>query len=357
MLPFVPRQTETGRMSILESVLANLTTRIPGAAIAVTGAGGSTALPTDIRHIHALRHSGSGLVAVLDRLEDKLQHSRVDFVLVDDFNVRAEMSGIMARLVPHGYRFFACNKDGIVAELGSWLDATPYQHFLAVHQRLADSFIFGTPKRLDLCALFARHGITVAGLIHLGAHEGEELADYARLGRFPVTLIEAHPDTYRRLEATVAAMPDVFPVHAAVTDRDGPVTFHISGYDECNSVLPVATLGAIMPGAAEQGTIEVAGRSLDSLATEWRAQGHKAASANVVVCDIQGAELLALQGASSFLPQLEAVVLEVSFDELYEGCGQVEEIDQIMDDAGFTRVATASVQHWSWGDALYVRRR
>lgn len=357
MVPLALRQNETGSMSILEAVLDNLTTRIPGAAIVTTGDAGAAAVPCDVRHIHALRHSGSALAGVLDGLEDKLDHSRVDFVLFDGVDIRAEMSGIMARLIPHGFRVFGCSQDGIVAELGSWLDATPYQHFLAVHQRLADLFIFGTPKRLDLSQLFERYGITVAGLIHLGAHEGEELADYARLGSFPVTLIEAHPDTYRRLAAKVAAMEDVFPVHAAVTDRDGPVTFHISGYAECNSVLPVATLGAIMPGAAEQGTIEVAGRSLDSLAAEWREQGHKAASANVLVCDIQGAELLALQGASSFLPQLDAVVLEVSFDELYEGCGQVEEIDQIMADAGFARVATASVQHWSWGDALYVRRR
>jgi hypothetical protein len=75
-----------------------------------------------------------------------------------------------------------------------------------------------------------------------------------------------------------------------------------------------------------------------------------------MVSDIQGAELLALRGARETLPQFDAIVLEVSFDDLYTGCAQVEEIDQFMETAGFERIATVSTWHPSWSDAFYLRR-
>jgi hypothetical protein len=71
--------------------------------------------------------------------------------------------------------------------------------------------------------------------------------------------------------------------------------------------------------------------------------------------DIQGAELLALQGAVETLQSIDAINTEINYEELYEGCALVHQLDDFLAHQGFTRVATVTPYHPSWGDAFYVR--
>lgn len=309
-----------------------------------------------VRHGFIMRHSGKNLAFVLDGLDQMLGYSRIDLILFGDFEARTELPPVAGRLASYGYRLFGIEDDGLFKEFTFWIEGLPYRRYLAIHQRVADLILFSVHRALDLAGLCQHSGVEIRGLIHLGAHEGQELTSYRKIGQFPVTLVEAHPDIFQRLVANVSDIADVFAIHAAVTDRDGPVTLHISAHDQSSSVLPIGAMQRLIPTTVEQGTIEVPGRSLDSLFNEWRSVGHEAARANVMVSDIQGAELLALSGARETLPQFDAIILEVSFDDLYAGCAQVEEIDQFMETAGFERIATVSTWHPSWSDAFYRRR-
>ena len=56
----------------------------------------------------------------------------------------------------------------------------------------------------------------------------------------------------------------------------------------------------------------------------------------------------------NILPSIDAMILEVNRDEVYEGCPMVEDLDRFLSDFGFERVGT----HWqsqSWGDAIYAK--
>jgi len=70
---------------------------------------------------------------------------------------------------------------------------------------------------------------------------------------------------------------------------------------------------------------------------------------------VQGAERMVLEGAGELLRHVDLVSLEVNFEELYEGCAQIEAIEAMLGDKGFRRVALASPYHPSWGDAVYAR--
>jgi hypothetical protein len=70
---------------------------------------------------------------------------------------------------------------------------------------------------------------------------------------------------------------------------------------------------------------------------------------------VQGAEALVLKGAEKTLRQTRAVFIEVNFAELYRGGAEIEDIDTLLEGAGFRRIATASAFHPTWGDAFYVR--
>ena len=69
--------------------------------------------------------------------------------------------------------------------------------------------------------------------------------------------------------------------------------------------------------------------------------------------DIQGAELLALKGATKSLQYAKALYLEVNEKELYKNCALIDEIDTFLSQHNFKRVLTKFTQH-GWGDALYL---
>jgi hypothetical protein len=69
--------------------------------------------------------------------------------------------------------------------------------------------------------------------------------------------------------------------------------------------------------------------------------------------DIQGAELMALKGATHSIQYAKALYLEVNEKELYQNCGLVTEMDEFLSRYHFKRVLTYFTVH-GWGDALYI---
>ena len=166
-------------------------------------------------------------------------------------------------------------------------------------------------------------------------------------------LIEANPKLVERLRSIVATTPGVSIAHCAINDTDGPVDLHVASHDDSSSILPLKLHQRIYPTIVEDAVIQVPGLRLDGLMDSL---GLNPADFNILCVDIQGAELRALRGAVKSLEAIEAISIEINFEELYEGCAQVEDIDNFLGDRGFDRVATLTPYHSSWGDALYVRR-
>jgi hypothetical protein len=85
-------------------------------------------------------------------------------------------------------------------------------------------------------------------------------------------------------------------------------------------------------------------------------RGNKNAySTDFLSIDVQGAEALVLKGAMKTLRYIDAVSIEVNFTDLYEGCAQIEDIENMFRAVGFRRAALISAYHPSWADAVYIR--
>ena len=69
--------------------------------------------------------------------------------------------------------------------------------------------------------------------------------------------------------------------------------------------------------------------------------------------DIQGAELLALKGATQSIKHAKVLYIEVYSKELYKECALIHEIDAYLASFNFKRVLTNITIH-KWGDALYI---
>jgi len=227
-----------------------------------------------------------------------------------------------------------------------------YCNYLAVNERFK-SKVAGQPTAMpDFRQQCARYGIRPRGIIHIGAHEGKEAEKYLRMGAEKVLLIEANPAVYERLKANVAGLAGVQTVNCAISNVNGSTTLHVTSMDQSSSILPLKHHRQIYPKITEVGRITVRCCTLDTLLGEM---GLSPSDFNIINIDIQGAELLAFQGAADLLKHVDCINTEVNYEELYEGCAQIEQIDDFLKGFGFERKAVTSPYHWSWGDAFYVR--
>jgi FkbM family methyltransferase len=178
------------------------------------------------------------------------------------------------------------------------------------------------------------------------------------LGFRHALLIEANPTPFFQLKQNWKDAPYATVVNCAILDTNGPVEFTITNQGESSSLLkPARALEELFIKEQlvfkEEGIITVPGRTLDYLLKEWNMLPQWF---NVLVIDIQGAELLALKGAASLLPHLDMVNIEVNFEELYRNGAQIDEIDDFLAPYRFRRVYTVSTRR-AWADALYVKEQ
>jgi FkbM family methyltransferase len=195
------------------------------------------------------------------------------------------------------------------------------------------------------------NNIECKGALHLGAHECEELPFYNEIGLSDkdVTWIDAIPSKVE--EAKVRGVPNVY--NAVITDKDDEdVVFNVSNNCQSSSVLEFGTHSTEHPWVVYVDTIKQKSLTLDTFIER---NGIDATKLTFWNFDIQGAELMALRGATKYIKYAKAMYLEVNEKELYKGCGLIDEIDAFLSKYKFERVLTKITEH-GWGDALYVLR-
>lgn len=207
---------------------------------------------------------------------------------------------------------------------------------------------------LDLPRLWRRYTLPARGVIHVGAHAGQERIAYSACGLIRQIWIEPQPEVFERLRAAIPESAEVRHFNVACGDRAGRAVMHrIAGNDGLSNSLLRPTLHLERwPGLRPEGTIEVPVARLDELLDS---AGINAADYSLLVLDVQGFELAALRGAHRTLEAIDAVACEIASVPLYEHGTTASALDACLDQRGFVRVVT----RWSAGcagDALYIRR-
>lgn len=192
--------------------------------------------------------------------------------------------------------------------------------------------------------------IQVTGAFHIGAHDCEELGFYKGLGLAETDVVWIDAIERKVNEAKAKGISNIYT--AVVTDKDDDtVTFNVSNNVQSSSVLKFKTHAQMYPGVVFVDKFTSKTTTID---TFFEKNSIDVAKHNFWNFDIQGAELLALKGATKALSSAKALYLEVNEKELYEGCGLIGEIDSFVATYGFRRVLT-EMTPFGWGDALYVK--
>jgi len=201
----------------------------------------------------------------------------------------------------------------------------------------------------DIYNILLSKNINITGAFHIGAHECEELSFYNKLSLNDEDIIWIDAIHEKVIESKNKGIPNVY--HAVINDKDDEdITFNISNNGQSSSILEFGTHSEEHPWVIYTNKINMKSISVDSF---FERNNFDAGKYNFWNFDIQGAELLALKGATKSIKYAQVLYLEVNEKELYKNCGLINEIDNYLSQFNFIRVLTIMTQH-GWGDALYI---
>ena len=186
-------------------------------------------------------------------------------------------------------------------------------------------------------------------VIDVGANRGQFALVAGRL--WPgarLICFEPLPDAQRLLHKVIGPRERFTVIGAAAGETDGEAVLHVAARDDSSSLLdPTPLLESEFPetGAVDELTVPV--RPLDA------AIGAEDLERPALLkIDVQGAELGVLRGAPKLLGELDEILVEASFAELYGGQPMADEVVVFAHEAGFGLAGVYSVTYGHDGRCL-----
>jgi FkbM family methyltransferase len=201
--------------------------------------------------------------------------------------------------------------------------------------------------------LIDTYALQIDGIVHIGASYGQEIDDYDKAGIKNIIWVEADPEVYGSLCENLRPYPDSKCFQACVSNQDGlPVQFKItSNKGQSSSILNLKEHALFYPHIVVVRELQMQTVTIDTLLKQ---QGIEISGKyNFLNMDIQGAELLAMQGMKNNLHKFRYVYLEINQRELYEGCALEEEVDNFLKGYHFKPVE-CKIKPAGWGDKFYI---
>jgi len=192
----------------------------------------------------------------------------------------------------------------------------------------------------------SKYNMKINGVVHVGAHYGEEISDYLQCKVEKVVCFEPLEQNLEILNKYASDKVTIFPY--ALGEEEKLVKMFISN------------------NAAQSSSILAPKKHLNQhpdvlfLSTEWakmkKLNSFKSeiAGCNYMSIDVQGYEYQVFLGGDEVMSQFDYVYCEVNRDETYENNHLVTDIDELFKKYNLVRCETS----WDgniWGDALYVK--
>lgn len=201
---------------------------------------------------------------------------------------------------------------------------------------------------ISLHELVNKYNINFKGILHVGAHECEEINDYENyLSRDKILWVEAMND---KVEFSKVKYPGINIEQAVISDKIETVKFNISNNGQSSSILDFGLHSIHHPDVVFVNSIKMNTKLLKDIICNYDIEY------NFINLDIQGVELRALKSMEDYLHKIDYIYSEVNSDYVYKDLNLITEIDDYLKNFGFDRVETRWAGETCWGDAFYMRK-
>ena len=202
--------------------------------------------------------------------------------------------------------------------------------------------------------LVQKFNLSVIGILHIGAHDCEELSAYNSCG-VPTENTYWVEAMNIKIKQNKQRIGDKLNIYQCVVydENDKEVDFNITNNGQSSSILPFGSHARNHPDVkvVYQETLKTT--RLDKLIEDNQIPIEKL---NFINLDIQGVELRALKSMEKYLQNVNYIYTEVNIEQVYQGCDEISQIDEYLKQFRFERVATKVYQHLGWGDAFYIKK-
>jgi FkbM family methyltransferase len=197
-----------------------------------------------------------------------------------------------------------------------------------------------------------KYNLNISGVLHIGAHYGEEYEIYHRNHIKNIIFFEASPINFNILEQSLKDKANL--VNIALGNEKKKVLLNVetNNNGQSNSILKPAKHLIQYPHILFESTIEV---DMDRLDDFLETKTIDVKNYNLINIDVQGYELEVFKGSVKTLHNIDYIITEVNRDVVYYDNVLVEELDSFLKPYGFERVETS----WdgnTWGDAFYIKK-
>lgn len=205
---------------------------------------------------------------------------------------------------------------------------------------------------LSLTNLINKYSLKITGVIHVGAHYGEEVPEYHKNGIKDIVLIEPCAPAFKVLHNKFRAHHHIYLINCACAAVDGTAEMftETANKGQSNSLLQPARHLQHYPDIQFTGKEPVRVHRLDFIMAAIAGGRY-----NMLNMDVQGAEGAVIIGAKDTLQHVDYVYTEVNEDsaQLYKNATRISDLDELLKE--FQRVETSWTEQ-GWGDALYIRK-
>jgi FkbM family methyltransferase len=201
---------------------------------------------------------------------------------------------------------------------------------------------------ISLDKVLKDYNLKINGVLHIGAHWGQEYQEYLDNGIKDVIFFEPIESNYKKLRELMPM--GVRCENIALGNETGQKNMYVetaNGGMSC-SVLEPGTHLTSYPNITFDLRESVRMDKLDNIDFERT-------RFDMINIDVQGYELEVFKGAVKTLPFIKLIYTEVNTNEVYKGCCLMVDIDNFLRDFGFRRVLESFPLSPTWGDAIYIR--
>lgn len=208
---------------------------------------------------------------------------------------------------------------------------------------------------LNLQELVLKHGMNIRGVVQVGCHFSEEHEEYVKAGAKNFFYIEPTPSSMNVLidkhmkadnvELRMCACGSSYKIASMYTET--------KNHGQSNSLLKPKNHLNQYSDILFEDIEKVEVFTLDYLVSVLEYKY------NFLSLDVQCYELEVLKGATCILKNMDYVMTEVNNvgAELYEGCTDIDELDEFLEKYNFKRVEEPKWVGGTWSDTLYISNR
>ena len=204
---------------------------------------------------------------------------------------------------------------------------------------------------IPLEKLIQDYNLKIQGIIHIGAHELQELAWYNQAGikNENIYWFDANAELVEQMKIKHPTSHINYVVASDVDNRK--VDYIITNSSQSNSIYELDVHKTEYAWCHEVGRIPVTTTRLDTWFEKTKIDYSKL---NAVFCDCQGADLDVIKGLGNMILDIDYIYTEINFAHMYRNCALADEMDTYLKQFGFHRVVTQLASD-NWGDCLYIR--